>query len=152
MSETPDEPQTPEIPEAPVEADAAGTPEGASTVEVGEGERPAPPARARDPEPEGPGAPEVRPLGQGEPVAEPEEAFEDSPRAKPEIPGADLVPDIVLEGDDPLGLLEGRQEEEVFRPEEPVIPEPPPEPERPERPEPARRPLPRPGLAGGESR
>ena len=51
-----------------------------------------------------------------------------------------------------LELLEGRSEEEVFRAEEPVIAEPPPEPERPERPEPARRPLPRPGLAGGESR
>jgi small subunit ribosomal protein S9 len=34
-----------------------------------------------------------------------------TPRAKPEIPGADLIPDIVLEGDDPLGLAEGEEAE-----------------------------------------
>ncbi len=46
-----------------------------------------------------------------------------------------------------LELLEGRDEAEVFGPDEPVIAEPGPEPERPERPEPRTRPLPRPGLA-----
>jgi cell division protease FtsH len=51
-----------------------------------------------------------------------------------------------------LQLLEGRSEEEVFGPDEPVRPELPPqlpEPERSRRPDPAPRPLPRPGLAGG---
>ena len=33
-------------------------------------------------------------------------APEEAPRAKPEIPGADLEPDIVLEGGDPLGERE----------------------------------------------
>jgi small subunit ribosomal protein S9 len=35
-----------------------------------------------------------------------------TPRVKPEIPGADLIPDIVLEGSDPLGRGEGEEEEE----------------------------------------
>ena len=50
-----------------------------------------------------------------------------------------------------LQLLDGKPEEEVFGPDEPVrpqIPPPPPDP-APERPERAPRPLPRPGFAGG---
>jgi len=50
-----------------------------------------------------------------------------------------------------LQLLDGKSEEEVFGPDEPVrpqLPPPPPQP-APERPERAPRPLPRPGFAGG---
>jgi len=56
-----------------------------------------------------------------------------------------------IERDEFLGLLEGKSEEEVFGPDEPVLPSAPPTPEAPER-KPERegpRPLPRPGLAGG---
>jgi small subunit ribosomal protein S9 len=45
--------------------------------------------------------------------ADPDEDGDDAtPRVKPEIPGADLTPDIVLEGDDPLGLGEDGAEDE----------------------------------------
>ncbi len=36
-------------------------------------------------------------------VTDDDDEVDETPRVKPEIPGADLVPDIVLEGDDPLG-------------------------------------------------
>jgi small subunit ribosomal protein S9 len=48
-------------------------------------------------------APADPPTAGGVPAIE-DEDDPATPRAKPEIPGADLVPDIVLEGDDPLGL------------------------------------------------
>ena len=41
-----------------------------------------------------------------------EDADDDTPRVKPEIPGADLTPDIVLEGDDPLGRGETEYDED----------------------------------------
>ena len=46
--------------------------------------------------------------------ADPDEDAGDeaTPRVKPEIPGADLTPDIVLEGDDPLGRGEIEYDEE----------------------------------------
>jgi small subunit ribosomal protein S9 len=97
------EPSTPDVPEAPPEAEATGDASEASKVEADDGERPAPPARAKDPEGE-PTAPETQPIGQGEPDAEAEEA---APRAKPEIPGADLEPDIVLDSDAVRGREEG---------------------------------------------
>jgi cell division protease FtsH len=67
----------------------------------------------------------------------------------------DYVSDILLrretiEREEFIQLLDGKSEEEVFGPDEPVVPqplEPGPEPQR--RPEPTPRPLPRPGLAGG---
>ena len=58
-----------------------------------------------------------------------------------------------IEREEFIALLDGKLEQDVFGPEEPVVPQPEPEPE-PERRErkPSRegpRPLPRPGLAGG---
>ena len=40
------------------------------------------------------------------------DADDATPRVKPEIPGADLTPDIVLEGDDPLGRGETEYDED----------------------------------------
>jgi cell division protease FtsH len=55
-----------------------------------------------------------------------------------------------IEREEFIQLLDGRSEEEVFGPDEPVVPQPAPAPETPHRrPDPAPRPLPRPGLAGG---
>jgi small subunit ribosomal protein S9 len=47
-------------------------------------------------------------------AADPDEDAGDdaTPRVKPEIPGADLTPDIVLEGDDPLGGAETEYDED----------------------------------------
>ena len=56
-----------------------------------------------------------------------------------------------IEREEFIQLLDGKSEEEVFGPDEPVVPTPPPAPEAPAR-EPERKPvppLPRPGLAGG---
>ena len=68
----------------------------------------------------------------------------------------DYVSEILLrretiEREEFVQLLDGRTEEEVFGPDEPVVPSPPPPaPEAPERrPERKPQPLPRPGLAGG---
>ena len=61
------------------------------------------------------GAPADRPTaGATTPAVEHEDDAPAAPRAKPEIPGADLTPDIVLEGDDPLGLegAEGEDDDE----------------------------------------
>src|SRR5206468_10861776 len=63
-----------------------------------------------------------------------------------------LVRRETIEREEFIQLLDGKTEEEVFGPDEPVVPQPaPPGPEapqrRPERESP--RPLPRPGLAGG---
>jgi cell division protease FtsH len=57
-----------------------------------------------------------------------------------------------IEREEFIQLLDGKPEEEVFGPDEPVVPQPAPPagPEAPaRRPDPAPRPLPRPGLAGG---
>jgi small subunit ribosomal protein S9 len=64
-------------------------------------------AEAAAPAPAAPAAPAA-----GEPAAEEDEEDDEPavPRVKPEIPGADLEPDIVLEGEDPL--REGEEGEE----------------------------------------
>jgi cell division protease FtsH len=57
-----------------------------------------------------------------------------------------------IEREEFIQLLDGRAEEDVFGPDEPIVPQPalPQGPEAPaRRPDPAPRPLPRPGLAGG---
>jgi cell division protease FtsH len=59
-----------------------------------------------------------------------------------------------IERDEFIGLLDGKSEEEVFGPDEPIVPQPlePGGPEAPQRrPEPRPRPLPRPGFAGGSA-
>ena len=60
-----------------------------------------------------------------------------------------------IERDEFLGLLDGKTEEEVFGPDEPVLPSQPELPGGPEapqrRPEARPRPLPRPGFAGGSA-
>jgi cell division protease FtsH len=68
----------------------------------------------------------------------------------------DYVSDILLrretiEREQFIQLLDGKAEEDVFGPDEPVYPSPPPEPppERERKPAPGPKPLPRPGLAGG---
>lgn len=105
---------TPEVPEAPPEAGVTGDASEASKVDAEESERPAPPARAKEPEGE-PAAPETQPLGQGEPAPEAEATAPDAEtedaaaRAKPEIPGADLEPDIVLDSDAVRGREDGSE-------------------------------------------
>jgi small subunit ribosomal protein S9 len=104
---------------APPEAEAAGDAAEASKVDV-EGERPAPPARAKDPDESTGPRPEVDSIGQGEApapaeaVAEAEEELPERPRERPEIPGADLVPDIVLDAE----RAEGSQYSEDFAEED----------------------------------
>ena len=108
--------------EAPLEAEVTGDAAEASKVDVGEDERSAPPARAQDPVGE-PSAPETQPLGPTEPVADESrtqpaesELEELTPRVRPEIPGADLEPDIVLESDparDPAAAYAEDEEEPV---------------------------------------
>jgi small subunit ribosomal protein S9 len=105
----------PQAPPTPPEADAAGDAGEASKADVAADERPAPPARAKDPDASAGPAPEAQPLGQGEPVAELEEVIDETPRVKPEIPGADLVPDIVLEGAE---TPSGEEGEDGDRPED----------------------------------
>jgi small subunit ribosomal protein S9 len=82
-------PATPEEPAA--EAPAAEAP---ATTEEPAAEAPA--AEAEQPAAEAPAAAE-QPAAEAE-----EELIEETPRVKPEIPGADLVPDIVPEGGDAL--------------------------------------------------
>jgi len=117
--------------DAPAEADATGDAAEASKVDLGD-ERPAPPARAQDAVGE-PSAPETQPLGPSEPVAdEPrtqpreEELEELTPRVRPEIPGADLEPDIVLETDaarDPASVYAEDDEDDDAEPASPGEPE-----------------------------
>lgn len=105
-----DEQRTPETDapvEEPVAAEEAPAAEAASdapepAAESG-AEAPAPeaaeqPVAESQPEAEQPAAAEP----QAEAEAE-EELIEETPRVKPEIPGADLIPDIVPEGGDALG-------------------------------------------------
>jgi len=76
-------------------------------------ESPAAEAAGDAPEPvaEAPAEPAAAPVEAEQPAAEAEQAaavveeelIEETPRVKPEIPGADLVPDIVPEGGDALG-------------------------------------------------
>jgi len=121
-----DEQRTPETDapaEEPVAAEESPAAEAASDAPAPEAEAPAPaeaeaeapaPAEAEAPAPaeaEAPAAPEAeQPAAEEQPAAaEPqaeavaeEELIEETPRVKPEIPGADLVPDIVPEGGDAL--------------------------------------------------
>ncbi len=114
----PDEPvaaeeTAPAAEEAPVEETApapeeAPAEEPAPAGEEAPAEEPAPAAEeapAEDPAP----AAEEAPAEEAAPAAE--EAAP-APRAKPEIPGADLEVDIVLEGTDPLARERGEYEEE----------------------------------------
>ena len=93
------EPEQPGAEQAAEEQPAAEAP-AAEAPEQPVAEEPAPeePAAAEpvaeQPAPEEPAAPE-------QPVAE-EELIEERPRVKPEIPGADLIPDIVPKGGDAL--------------------------------------------------
>ena len=91
---TPDE-QAPAEEPAAVEEPAAAATEAASDA-------PEPAAEAEQPAAEE--APAEEPAAEAEPEAEAEEELiEETPRVKPEIPGADLVPDIVPEGGAALG-------------------------------------------------
>ena len=94
-----DEQRTPET-DAPAEEPVAAetpAPEAAAPTEEPAAETPAPAeapaAEAEQPAAEAPAA--------AAPEAE-EELIEETPRVKPEIPGADLIPDIVPEGGDAL--------------------------------------------------
>jgi len=117
--------------EAPPEAEATGDAAEASKVDLGD-ERPAPPVRAQDPQGE-PDAPETQPLGPSQPVADEartqpraEELEELTPRVRPEIPGADLEPDIVLETDetrDPASVYAEDDDDAATAPASPEEPE-----------------------------
>jgi small subunit ribosomal protein S9 len=111
-----DEQRTPETDapaEAPVAAEESSATEAATDAPDPAPEDEAPPAAqaaeepvaeepaaaepvAEKPASEQPAAPAEAPAAEAE-----EELIEETPRVKPEIPGADLVPDIVLEGDTP---------------------------------------------------
>ncbi|MHB1569013.1 MAG: 30S ribosomal protein S9 [Solirubrobacteraceae bacterium] len=87
-------------PEAPEPATEAATPEPEPVAEAPESE---PVAEAPESEPE---TPEPPASAESEPAAptahadEDEEEYEPTPRQRPEIPGADLVPDIITESDE----------------------------------------------------
>ncbi len=96
-AETPEAPAPAEptaAPEAPVTPQAPAAPEAQSTPE-------APAAEETPAAPEAPAAPKApAPEAQATPETPAVEADEDlTPREKPEIPGADLIPDIVPEGE-----------------------------------------------------
>jgi small subunit ribosomal protein S9 len=111
---SPDEPVAEEAPAAEVPAETA--------------EEPAPEAAPEEPAPAADEAPaaEEAPATDDAPAADTPPAAGEAPRAKPEIPGADLEVDIVLEGSDPLaqegdedsagGSEDGRDEADVDRP------------------------------------
>jgi len=110
---TPAEPEAPAAeaaepaaePEAPAEAEKPAAEEQPAAEEPAAEEQPAAEEPAAEAPPaEQPAEPEP-PAAQPEPVAE-EELIEEAPRVKPEIPGADLVPDIVPEGADALATGE----------------------------------------------
>ncbi|WP_404827787.1 30S ribosomal protein S9 [Conexibacter stalactiti] len=91
-----------ETPEEPVEA-ASEAPEPAAEGEQPAAEQPA----AEQPAAEEPAADEAaeQPVAESGDDEAAEEEIPETPRVKPEIPGADLVPDIVLDG-------EAREEDE----------------------------------------
>lgn len=115
-SDAPEEPAETEEPvaeeAAPAEAEAPVVEEPASAEPVAQ--EPAP-AEAEEPAPAEPVAEEPAPAAAEEPpAAEPEavvEEVEEQPRIKPEIPGADLEPDIVPEGGDALAREDAEDEE-----------------------------------------
>ncbi len=95
--------------ESPATSDAPDAPSAVEASELHDdaAERPAPPARASEPpaeEPPPPGA--VGPAGEDSEEAEAYEEEELAPRRRPEVPGADLEPDIVPEGEQALGTGE----------------------------------------------
>jgi small subunit ribosomal protein S9 len=96
--------------ETPASAAADETPAAAAADET-------PPAAAADETPPAAAADETPPAAAAEPVAEDvDEDYEDedeTPRIKPEIPGADLEVDIVEEGADPLLRGEGEDDEDA---------------------------------------
>jgi small subunit ribosomal protein S9 len=109
-----DEQRTPETDapaEEPVAAEETPAPEAASDApeQAAETEAPAEQPVAEEPaaaEPVAEAPASEQPAAEAAPAeAQPdaEELIEETPRVKPEIPGADLVPDIVLEGGDALG-------------------------------------------------
>jgi len=104
------ESQPPEVPEPPPEADATGAAEDAPEGELaGEEEVPAPPVRAREPEPGAePPAPGV--AGPAEAAAGTAPPRAETPAVDAAIPGADLEPDIVPEGFDPLGAAAAEED------------------------------------------
>jgi small subunit ribosomal protein S9 len=93
-SDAPEEPAAEAEAEAPAEEPAAEAEQPAA--EEPPAEQPA--AEVEQPAAEAPAAEQPQPEAQAE-----EELIEERPRVKPEIPGADLVPDIVPEGGDALG-------------------------------------------------
>jgi small subunit ribosomal protein S9 len=128
MIEEPESPQTPEeppaeepTPAAEEQAPAAEEPTPAAEEQAPAAEEPTPAAEEPTPVAEQPAA-EEQPVAEQPPAEQPvaeaadEDAEEDepAPREKPEIPGADLEVDIVLEGD---ALAPGAVEEGVEEPE-----------------------------------
>jgi small subunit ribosomal protein S9 len=100
-----DAPEPPAEAEAPAEEPAQPVAEEPATQEPAAEEPAAEQPAAEQPAAEQPAAeqpPAAEPAAAPAPSAE-EELIEETPRVKPEIPGADLVPDIVPEGGDALG-------------------------------------------------
>ena len=99
----PTEPAAPEpAPAAPEPAPAAAEPAPAA-AEPAPAAAEAEPAAAAEPAPAAPEpgpAPAAEPAPAGEPAESVEYIDEAAPREKPAIPGADLIPDIVLESDE----------------------------------------------------
>jgi small subunit ribosomal protein S9 len=102
--ESPAAEATPDAAEAEAEAPAAEPLEAPAPAEPVATETPVAEQPAADaPAAEAPAASEEPAAEAAPPAAETdEELIEETPRVKPEIPGADLVPDIVLEGGDAL--------------------------------------------------
>jgi small subunit ribosomal protein S9 len=99
-----EEPVAEEQPASESAAEEPPAEEPAATEEPAAEEQPAGEAETPDAEqPAAEQAPEAAPAAAGEPE---EELIEERPRVKPEIPGADLVPDIVPEGADVFGREE----------------------------------------------
>jgi small subunit ribosomal protein S9 len=96
-AETPAAEAASDVPEPAAEAEAPAEPEAPAEHEASaEPEAPAEPAAPAE---------QAAPAAEQAPAAEAppeEELIEETPRVKPEIPGADLVPDIVLEGGEAL--------------------------------------------------
>jgi small subunit ribosomal protein S9 len=125
-TEQPDEPRTPDAEQPPAEepaveaqapvAEEPAAEEQPAPAEEAPAEQPVaeqPPAAAEEPAPaeaEAP-APAAEQPAAVEEVEE--ELIEETPRVKPEIPGADLVPDIVPEGGDALAREDGEEGEEA---------------------------------------
>jgi small subunit ribosomal protein S9 len=106
------EPPAEEQPAAEAEAPAEEQPP-ADEQPAAEAEAPA--EEQPTPAPAAPAPPAAQPAA----AAPEEELIEERPRVKPEIPGADLVPDIVLEGQDALASEEGASVyDEAIAPEE----------------------------------